>query len=179
MPRFDESQTTDDKELIDRFLGRKSRFPCRIMTRCPGGTPQVIFTDPVHLEEGRWKPFPAFLWLVCPRLQREVSKLEGEHFSKKALECLENDEDLLKSYLSGQKSVAEWRTKLAMQRLPNGVPPDIQKVMEETNISGSHFITSLKCLHSHVAQTLAFGQNPIGEMVLDQIGPCSPNLSCT
>jgi hypothetical protein len=67
---------------------------------------------------------------------------------------------------------------MAKEIMPTELPEHIEKKLSETTIAGSMDIRGVKCLHSHVAQELAFNNNPIGKEVLEIIGNCEADDNC-
>lgn len=172
------STTVTDEELVLKLLGRTPKSPFSILTRCGDRTPQVIMADPIYFEDGMWKPFPAFLWLLCPRLKKNVSKLEEQGKIRMYSEKLQNDSKFKDDFLEGQRAMSELRLKKAKEIYGKNIPEKIFKTLQETTIAGSNYWAGVKCLHSHLAQELAFGNNPIGAEILELTGKCLPEYRC-
>ena len=168
----------NDYNLAVRLLGREPRTPFRIQSRCADGSPQVLLADPVFIEDDIWKPFPAFLWLVCPRLKHLVADLEQQGFVRKYSERLENDADFRERFLDSQTQIASIRLEMAEKIYPGTLPEHIHEILAETTVAGSRDFRGVKCLHSHLAQELAFSNNPIGAEVIGIIGHCSKADNC-
>lgn len=160
------------------LLGRTPRTPFSIITSCPDGSPQVLLADPVFLEDGIWKPFPAFLWLVCPRLKKLVADAEQQGLVKEFSRRLEEDEKFRLEFLAGQRHVSARRIEMAKKIYPGDLPDHIVEILTETTIAGSKDFRGVKCLHSHVAHELAYGMNPIGAETLEKIGRCRAEDQC-
>ncbi len=171
-------QSLSETELVIKMLGRPPRTPFIVQTRCPDGTPQVLLADSVFLEDGIWKPFPTVLWLLCPRLKREVARVEESGAVKRFSEKLQMDEEFYKEFQNGQLQISEIRLKRAKEILPEKIPEHILDILSKTTIAGSVDYKGVKCLHSHVAQELAFHNNPIGREVLKEFGECNTNSLC-
>ena len=167
-----------ETELVIKMLGREPRTPFKVQTRCPDGTPQVLLANPVFKEDGIWKPFPTFLWLLCPRLKKEVARLEQAGKVKEFSIKIETDPEFAQKFNEGQKELAAIRLEMAKEIMPTELPEHIEKILSETTIAGSMDIRGVKCLHSHVAQELAFNNNPIGKEVLEIIGNCKTDDNC-
>ena len=178
MSNIDSRHLLDEANTVERLLGRKPKVPFIVATHCPDGTIQVLQTDPANWEDNRWKPFPSFFWLVCPRLKKLISQLEQSGFIREIANRLKNDQSFRELFLKGQKEVLMFRRELAKKIVPQEFWNQVEKVLEETNIAGSRNMLGVKCLHAHSAQTLAFGRNPIGEMVLEKIGRCQADVPC-
>ncbi len=165
-------------KLAVKLLGRPPRTPFRIETRCADDTPQVLLADPVFLEDFVWKPFPTFLWLVCPRLCKAVARLEQEGYIAHFSERLKDDSQFYEEFKTGQIQVINYRLKLALKSSSSRLPDYINEVLSTTSITGSKDWIGVKCLHSHVAQELVFANNPIGKAILDMTGRCISKVSC-
>ncbi len=169
--------TEKDLATAVELLGRTPRAPFIIATRCSGGTPQVLAADPVFLEDGIWKPFPAFLWLVCPGLKAMVAELEQQGLIREFSQKLEADESFRAEFLYGQNEISSIRLELARKKYPGNLPEHIEEILRDTTIAGSKDFRGVKCLHSHVAHYLAYGHNPIGKACMGNKDPmdyCKP-----
>ncbi|MDD3000574.1 MAG: DUF501 domain-containing protein [Candidatus Riflebacteria bacterium] len=165
--------TISEFNLTVKLLGRTPRTPFTIKTRCPDNSPQTLIADPVFWEDGIWKPFPPFIWLICPRLKALVGVVEQNGYVKKYSERLKTDAAFYELYLEGHKQMIEVRLNLARRIYPGILPEHIETILAETSVAGSKDLTGVKCLHSHVAQELAYHNNPIGAEVLKMVGNCS------
>ncbi len=164
--------TEQERARAIELLGREPRTPFSIKTRCCDGSPQVLLADPVFVEDGRWKPFPTFLWLVCPELKLKVAHLEEKGLIRQFSEKLASDENLRESFTKGCSEIIQIRVRMAEEIMAEEVPESILTILSETTIAGSFDIKGVKCLHAHLAQELAFGNNPIGHEILAMIGIC-------
>lgn len=171
-------ETTSITQDAIRLLGRTPRTPFSVITKCPDGSPQVLLADPVFLEDGIWKPFPAFLWLVCPRLKRLVADVEQQGMIREFSQRLEEDEKFRLEFFAGQRHISATRMEMARKIYPGELPEHIVEILTETTIAGSKDFRGVKCLHSHVAHELAYGMNPIGAETLEIIGRCSSSDLC-
>ncbi len=160
------------------LLGRDPRTPFTVKTFCPDGTPQVLLAEPVFIEDGIWKPFPAFLWLVCPRLKLLVAELEQQGRVRDYSQRLNSDEDFRQYFMQGQKEIAILRVEMAVKLYQGELPDHIREILSGTTVAGSRDFRGVKCLHSHLAQELAYHNNPIGAEILEQIKNCSADDHC-
>ncbi|MBU1106334.1 MAG: DUF501 domain-containing protein [Candidatus Riflebacteria bacterium] len=160
------------------LLGRVPRTPFTVKTFCPDGSPQVLLANPVFIEDGIWKPFPTFLWLVCPRLKTQVADLEQHGKIKEFSQKLDSDDEFREKFLHGQSEISLLRLEMAEKIYPGELPEHIKEILSETTIAGSRDFRGVKCLHSHLAQELAFHNNPIGEAVLNSVKKCSKTDNC-
>lgn len=172
-------ESITDYDLTVKLLGREPRTPFEIKTKCPDGTPQTLIADPIFLEDGLYKPFPTFIWLVCPRLKALVGDLEQAGMVREFTKRLRSDQDFLQIYMKGHNEMAEIRFELAKKLYQKPLPQHIEEILTNNSIAGSKDVTGVKCLHSHLAQELAFGNNPVGAEVLRIIGgACAASDIC-
>lgn len=169
-----------DKDYLAavELLGRSPRTPFTVKTWCPDGSPQVLIAEPVFLEDGIWKPFPAFIWLVCPRLKAAAAELEQQGLIRVYSQRLEDDRDFRDVFLKSQQEISAIRVEMARRIYPGELPEHIIEILGETTVAGSKDFRGVKCLHAHLAHELAFGNNPIGAEVLNIIGRCSMADAC-
>jgi hypothetical protein len=165
--------TEQDLQKSLELLGREPRTPFMVKTRCPDGSPQVLLADPVFKEDGIWKPFPTFLWLVCPEMKLKAAHLEQDGLIRTFSARLLDDQSFREEFIDGQRQISQIRMKMAQEILGEEIPEHIQMILEKTTIAGSIDISGVKCLHAQLAQELAFGNNPIGKEILTQVGNCS------
>src|ERR1700748_2997386 len=63
-----------DREIVERQLGRPPRAFRRVAVRCPFGRPAVVEQEPFAADG---TPFPTQFWLTCPHLATQLARLEG------------------------------------------------------------------------------------------------------
>jgi hypothetical protein len=143
-----------DWEAVAAQLGRPPRAMRGVAHRCPCGLPSVVQTHP-RLPDGT--PFPTFYYLTCRRLAAAVGRLEASGVMREMTERLATDPDLARAYQAAHESYLAERDAVE----PLG-----------TRVSAGGMPQRVKCLHAHVAHTLARGPgiNPFGDEVLAQIG---------
>lgn len=144
--------------ILEKQLKRKISDVKRIVVRCDHNYPVVIENNC----EVRGKPFPTLFWLVCPKLNKEISKLEANGWIKKFESMIEQDKDFEKSYILAHNIIKELRNKTAERN-------DVRKIFSGTGSGGIRNFRSVKCLHLHVADYLAGVMNPVGKSVLSMI----------
>ena len=167
-----------DYQRAVTLLGREPRTPFVVKTKCENGFPQTIVANPVFVEDNIWKPFPAFIWLVCPKLKALAADLEQEGFVKSYSQRLQNDETFRNDYLKGQREIADYRLELANKVYKDTLPEHIYEILKNTSVAGSHDVCGVKCLHAHLAHYLAFGNNPIGKEVFEKIEITLKDYDC-
>ena len=151
-----------DREAVARQLGRPPRAMRAVAHRCPCGLPDVVETSP-RLEDGT--PFPTLYYLTCPRAASAIGGLESSGVMKEMTARLADDPDLKARYVAAAEDYVGRRDALeVLERVPaQGGMPD-----------------RVKCLHVHVAHSLAVGPgvNPFGDEALAELpewwrrGPC-------
>ncbi|WP_245865468.1 DUF501 domain-containing protein [Prauserella marina] len=160
-----EPVSDEDKDIIASQLGRPPRALRTVAARCPSGHPAVVQTSP-RLEDGT--PFPTLYYLTCPTLNSLVGKLEASGLMREMTERLSTDKDLAAAYQRTHESYLAERDAID----PLG-----------HEVSAGGMPGRVKCLHVHVAHTLARGEgiNPFGDETLRLLnelgwptGDCAP-----
>ncbi|GAA4908708.1 hypothetical protein LX16_3008 [Stackebrandtia albiflava] len=149
------SQT--DREAIAAQLGRPPRSVNAIAYRCPCGLPAVTETRP-RLEDGT--PFPTTYYLTCPKAAAAVGRLEGEGVMREMTTRLAEDPALAERYREAHHAYLARRAELG-------------EVPEIAGVSAGGMPDRVKCLHVHLAHSLAAGPgvNPFGDETREAIGP--------
>jgi hypothetical protein len=157
-----EPVTDADIEVITRQLGRRPRAVRAIAARCPSGHPAVLQTNP-RLSDGT--PFPTLYYLTCPRLCSLVGTLEASGLMREMTERLGTDPALADAYLNTHRQYLAERDAID----PLG-----------TEVSAGGMPGRVKCLHVHLAHTLARGAgvNPFGDETLARIQESWPSGDC-
>jgi hypothetical protein len=160
----------DDRELVERQIGRSPRaFRC-VVARCPFGSPAVTEQEPYD-DEGA--PFPTTYYLTCRHLIAAVSRLEAgggvERWSAEVAASPDLTADLARA-TADQRRI---RHALAAGRtgLDHGTSLD-------SGIGGSGNPAQLKCLHAHVAFALAEPAYRVGRLILAEIPEPWPAGHC-
>ncbi len=146
----DFSASPADVEVVTRLLGKRPGGQFRVVCRRPDGSPVVIENLP-HLDDGT--PMPTLFWLIDPAIREAVSRVEsngGVH----RFEPLIDPADLEAAHAAYAKRRNELVTRHDLPQPSGGV-------------GGTR--TGLKCLHAHVAASLAGMDDPAGELVLSEI----------
>ncbi|PXY26523.1 DUF501 domain-containing protein [Prauserella sp. PE36] len=160
-----EPVTDADREIIAQQLGRPPRALRAVAARCPSGHPNVVQTSP-RLEDGT--PFPTLYYLTCPTLTSLVGKLEASGLMKEMTARLGEDPELAAAYQRAHESYLAQRDAID----PLG-----------HEVSAGGMPGRVKCLHVHLAHTLACGPgvNPFGDETLELLrtegwpsGDCAP-----
>jgi len=146
-----------DRDAVAAQLGRPPRGARAVAHRCPCGLPDVVETMP-RLADGT--PFPTLYYLTCPRATGAVSALESAGMMREMSARLASDPELAAHYRQAHERYLSRRDA-------------IEPVAEIAGVSAGGMPTRVKCLHVHLAQSLAEGRgaNPFGDEVLDRISP--------
>jgi len=154
----------DDLDAVGRQLGRPARGVHAVAHWCPCGLPDVVATEP-RLPDGT--PFPTTFYLTCPRAASRIGSLEGSGQMREMEARLGTDPELAAAY-----AVAHERYLAARAEL--GSVPEIE------GVSAGGMPDRVKCLHVLAGQSLAQGRgvNPLGDEVLDLLGPWWSAGSC-
>jgi len=157
------SVTDTDLDVLRGQLGRPARAVGAVSYRCPCGDPAVVQTNP-RLDDGT--PFPTLYYLTCPRLCSAIGTLEADGTMREMTDRLATDPELAESYRRAHESYLRQRDAIE----PLG-----------TSVSAGGMPDRVKCLHVHVAHSLAGGPgvNPFGDEALAVIGPWHRAGSCT
>lgn len=161
-----------DLDLIRSQIGREPRGVVEVVTRCPWKAPQVIKNRPVVMEKtdrgAQPKVFPTLYWLTCPELVSAISRLEAEGMVASLQRQIESDPRL-------RQEMEKAHARYARQRLAllddEGFREEYPKLFEVIRNSGVGGIRGqgIKCLHTHYADYLAAGDNPVGELVHQEL----------
>ncbi len=148
-----------DVTAIEAQLGREPRAIHAIGHRCPCGSPDVVTTEP-RLPNGT--PFPTTFYLTCPRAASRIGTLEGSGLMKEMQDRLADDPELAAAYRAAHERYLEFRATITEEPVP-----------EIEGISAGGMPDRVKCLHVLAGQSLAMGRgvNPLGDEVLDLLGP--------
>ncbi|WP_007024279.1 DUF501 domain-containing protein [Saccharomonospora iraqiensis] len=146
----DEPVGEEDAAEVARQLGRPPRGLRAVVARCPGGHPAVVRTSP-RLEDGT--PFPTLYYLTCPTLNSMVGRLEAAGTMREMTARLADDPEFAERYRRAHESYLAER--------------DAIEPLGHTVTAGG-MPTRVKCLHVHLAHTLARGPgvNPVGDETL-------------
>jgi hypothetical protein len=161
----------DDRELVERQLGRPPRAFRRVVVRCPFGRPAVTEQTPY---DGAGEPFPTTYYLTCPHLVAAVARLEAAGGVERWSAAVEDDVALRASLDRATDEQRRVRRGLAAGRTGRD-----GGVSLELGIGGSRRPERLKCLHAHAAFALARPGYELGARVLAELGELWPEVCCT
>lgn len=157
-----EPVTEADVAVVREQLGRPPRAMRAIAARCPEGHPAVIQTNP-RLENGT--PFPTLYYLTCPRLTAMVGTLEASGIMREMTERLDTEPGLAAAYQRAHEAYLAQRDA-------------IESLGHEVSAGGMP--QRVKCLHVHLAHTLACGSgaNPFGDETAELLRTRWPDDPC-
>ena len=147
----------DDREIVERQLGRAPRAFERVAVRCPFGRPAVTEQAPF---DASGEPFPTTFWLTCPQLVAKIARLEAAGGVERWSRLAQEDPELHESLERGHEEQRRLRPEL-----PGG-------------IGGQTRTGGLKCLHAHAAFALARPGYVLGEGILAEAEPLWPPTEC-
>jgi hypothetical protein len=147
----------DDREIVERQLGRPPRAFRRVAVRCPFGLPAV--TEQAAFDAAG-TPFPTQFWLTCPHLGTAIARVEAGGGVERWTAAAQADPELRASLA---RAHAEQRA--LRPALPGG-------------IGGAMRGGSLKCLHAHAAFALARPGYTLGDCILADAAPMWPQARC-
>lgn len=155
--------------MIKEQLGREPRGVLGITTSCEHGQPQVIINRPIMTSDSEVEIFPTLYWLTCPYLRREISLLEGEGVIAQFEKRIKEDPEFAAQVEKNYQDYATRRLALVPTEVQGRIRseyPERFQVLAETGVGGIRNPEGVKCLHTHVADYLACGENVIGREVL-------------
>jgi len=162
----------DDRELVQRQLGRRPRAFRRVAARCPYGAPAVTEQSPYDVNGD---PFPTTYYLTCPHLVAAVSRLEAAGGVERWSTEVATDAEL-KADLSDATAVQ----RRIRHELADGRRGADDGASLDWGIGGSRRPEQLKCMHAHVAFALASPGYRIGELMLAEVPePWPADRCCT
>ncbi len=160
----------DDRDVVERQLGRRPRAFRRVAVRCPFGSPAVTEQDPYDIDGA---PFPTTYYLTCRHLVAAVSRLEAaggvERWSAAVAASPESTADLAAA------TAAQRRIRRSLAAGRTGAD---EGASLDSGIGGSRNPAQLKCLHAHAAFALANPGYVTGERILAELPEIWPSRCC-
>lgn len=141
----------EDRDAVTELLGRAPQAEFEVARRSLAGRPVVLRNAPL-LHDGT--PMPTRYWLVDPDLVRRVGALEaagGVRAAEAAVDPVALD-DAHRRYAAARDA---------------DLPAEHVGPRPYGGVGGTR--RGVKCLHAHLAHTLAGGEDPVGEWVLDRL----------
>jgi hypothetical protein len=141
----------DDRARVEALLGRAPRGDFTVVVRDDDGDPVVIRNAP-FLDDGT--PMPTRYYLVGEELVGRVSRLEAAGGVRRAQDEVPAEQ------------IADAHARYAAERDAE-IPDDHHGPRPTGGVGGTR--RGVKCLHAHVAYSLAGGDDPVGRWALDQL----------
>lgn len=162
----------DDRDVVERQIGREPRAFHRVAVRCPFGRPAVTEQLPYDVD-GR--PFPTTYYVTCRYLVAALARLEAAGGVERWSEAAAGDPELAASLARADDEQRRIRHELAgAARGPDG------GASLELGIGGAGSPRgALKCLHAHAAFALARPGYELGERIVAEVEPPWPETCCT
>jgi len=146
----------DDRVRVAQLLGREPRGAFDVVVRDDAGDPVVVRNAPL-LDDGT--PMPTRYYLVGAELVRDVSRLEADGGVRRA----EAEID--------PADIAATHERYAAER-DAAIAADHEGPRPYGGVGGTRI--GVKCLHAHVAYTLAGGDDPVGRWALAHLAASDP-----
>jgi len=154
----------DDRQVVEVQIGRPLRAGSEVVARCHLALPVVVKVPP-HLDDGT--PFPTLYWLTCPLATTRIGRLEGAGGVKRMESKAAADPDFAAGLDRAHASYAAERS----ENITNSDAP-----APSGGVGGA--ARGVKCLHAHFAHHAAGGENQVGRLVADWIGPLDCEVHC-
>jgi hypothetical protein len=161
----------DDRSVVAQQLGRPPRAFRRVVVRCPFGRPAVTEQSPY---DTAGEPFPTTYYLTCRHLVAAVSRLEAAGGVERWTAAAEADAELRESLQRATELQRELRHALA-----DGLGGRDEGTSLDLGIGGAAKPERLKCLHAHVAFSLAQPGYLLGERIVAELEPLWPERCCS
>jgi hypothetical protein len=161
----------EDRDLVERQIGRRPRAFRRVVARCPFGMPAVTEQEPY---DAAGAPFPTTYYLTCRHVIAAVSRLEAAGGVERWSTAVAASPELAADLERVTKQQRQIRRSLAgtSEGADRGASLD-------SGIGGSRNPAQLKCLHAHVAFALAQPGYRIGEAILaEAVDPWPADACC-
>lgn len=132
---------------------------------CKYGFPQVIVSRPVSTVGAEVEIFPTLYWLTCPYLRKELALLEGEGLIAQFETRIQEEPEFAALVEKNHQDYARRRLSMVPTKVQERLKaeyPERFRVLAETGVGGTRNPKGVKCLHTHVADYLAHGENAIG-----------------
>lgn len=138
-------------------LGREPTIPFTVVARCAEGHPLVIRNEPFDADG---LPFPTLFWLTCPEAVRAVSRVEAGGEIGLLNRRIDDDQAFAAAVARTHEAYARERAR--------GHPA----AEAFGGVGGTR--TGVKCLHSHYANHLSGGVDPVGALTAERVEPVHP-----
>ncbi|MCK4258543.1 MAG: DUF501 domain-containing protein [Halanaerobiales bacterium] len=160
-------------------LGRSPRNLAGVAVRCAEGFPQVVVTHPFIFHGEFPEIFPTLYWFTCPRLVKEISRIESSGVITQIQEQINNDPKLKEDLNLAYRIYADKRMELVQEptfKLIQERYPTQYDVLLNSGVAGI-MEQGIKCLHAHFADYLVNEVNPVGRLTAELLGD-KMNVPC-
>jgi hypothetical protein len=162
----------DDRDVVERQIGRTPRAFHRVAVRCPFGRPAVTEQVPYDVD-GR--PFPTTYYVTCRYLVAALARLEAAGGVERWSEAALTDPELAASLARADEEQRRIRHELA----GDARGPDAGASLELGIGGAGRPRGALKCLHAHAAFALARPGYELGERIVAEVEPAWPDRCCS
>ncbi|MGL4368879.1 MAG: DUF501 domain-containing protein [Spirochaetota bacterium] len=138
-----------------------------IAVRCSYGHPLVVVLNPVLNKESGELNFGALsslLWLTCPKVHAEISRMEESGVIAKVQKMLSNERTMVDGMTDAHAHYYFFRKDIYRQIMGRDYPEE-QIRFFDAGIAGIKDAKQVKCLHTHYAHYLVCSENIIGRAV--------------
>ena len=153
----------DHRKLLEQ-LGREPEGALRIVSYGNDQEPQVVEVSPWV----RKTPFPTIYWLSCPRLKKEISRLEASGLVKKLENWLSKSTQMQQASRATHLNYIEKRKELFSKNLKNSEKKLIPEDFHKKGVGGIADFKRVRCLHMHYAHFLV-DDNFIGSIIKEAL----------
>lgn len=143
-----------------RQLDRSDAEITGVARHCRFGYPVVVFHPPWH--QGRIHP--SLFWLTCPWLVQLVDRFESTRCIKALEKELLTDEAQAEIFREEQE---RFNAFLKEETGNHDLPPAIMERLQGLHVGGSARPLTVKCMHAHLAVTLAGESTLAGRRTMD------------
>ena len=162
----------EDIKVLTYQLSRRPRNLIEIKKRCFNQYPQVVVTHPILEKEDQLNIFPTTFWLTCPEVKYMIDKLENQGLIDQLQQKMTNQQEFADEIEKAHQEYASYRLNLIddnkLKKIKNNYTGQY-KVLKKSGVGGILEFSGIKCLHTHYADYLARGKNPIGELVSEYL----------
>lgn len=159
----------NESKIVELQLEREINNFLKTAKYCPFKYPAVVTVNPYI----GGIPAPTIYWLSCPYLNYEVSCLETEsNLISELTQKLKTDQEFKKLMEKSHENYAKKRQKLlSKEKLLQAkrISEDLYFTLINSGVGGIKEKEGVKCLHTHLADYLVNGINPIGKIVFSDV----------
>ncbi len=153
-----------EKTIIAAQLDSALTNVFKVIKKCPAGFPQLLLLKPFTGE----LISPTIFWLSCPRMRKEIGRLEDQGLLKELTDKYQQDLKFAKKLQQSHKEYAALRRQLLSKEdksKAREISANLLKTLLYSGVGGIKDKAGLKCLHTHFAHYYADYDNPVGAEV--------------